>query len=386
TIIVLLTGAFFVPTLTNDVKAQAKPTKTTISKKVTKMEIKRSYYGTLDNEEKVDIYTLVNSHGVELKVTNYGGLVTSLKVPNRTGILEDVVLGYDKLEEYLKSSPYFGALVGRYGNRIAKGKFTLNNRPYTLAVNNGVNHLHGGNVGFDKVAWKPKTRLNKEDVSIALTYYSKDGEEGYPGNLSVEVVYTLTNNNEFKISYSAKTDKATVVNLTHHSYFNLEGEGTGDILKHQLMLNADKFTPVDKTLITTGELKPVKGTPMDFTKLTEIGSRIEQKDNQLIFAKGYDHNWVLNKKGKELSLAAKAYSPKTGIVMDVFTTEPGIQFYSGNFLDGTNIGKKGQPYNFRNGFCLEAQHYPDSPNKPSFPSVVLNPGEKYTQTTIYKFS
>lgn len=373
TSVVLLTTAIFSISISN---AYA----------VTKTSVKKTYYGTLSNGQKADIFTLTNSNGAEIKITNYGGIVTALRVPNKNGVLTDVVLGYNKLNDYVANSPYFGALIGRYGNRIAKGQFKLNNKTYNLAKNNGVNHLHGGNVGFDKVIWKPTTHINKNDVSLILNYTSKDGEEGYPGNLSVKVIYSFTNNNELKISYSAKTDKSTVVNLTHHSYFNLDGEGMGDILKNQLMINANKFTPVDNTLITTGELKSVKNTPMDFTKMVDIGLRINQKDQQLTFGKGYDHNWVLNKKGKELSLAAKAYSPKTGITMDVLTTEPGLQFYSGNFLDGKNIGKKGKPYNFRNGFCLEAQHYPDSPNKPGFPSVTLNPGATYTQTTIYKFS
>jgi aldose 1-epimerase len=298
--------------------------------------------------------------------------------------MEDVVLGYDKLDDYIKDTPYFGALIGRYGNRIAKGKFTLDGKEYTLAVNNGPNALHGGLKGFDKVVWEPKILATPNGPSLELTYVSKDGEEGYPGTLSVKAVYTLTDDNALKLEYTATTDKDTVVNLTHHSYFNLAGKG--DILNHEVMMPADKFTPVDSTLIPTGELKPVDGTPFDFRTPTAIGARIKQDDEQLKFGGGYDHNWVINKPMGQLGLMARVYEPTTGRVMEVWSTEPGLQFYSGNFLDGKNTGKGGWVYQFRNGFCMEPQHYPDSPNQPNFPSVVLKPGQVYQNTILYKFS
>jgi aldose 1-epimerase len=351
-----------------------------------KMSIKKQAFGKTEGGKSVDFYTLTNANGLKAEIMTYGGIVTSLQVPDRNGNLADIVLGYDSLDEYIKNNPYFGALIGRYGNRIGKGKFTLNGVEYTLATNNGPNHLHGGIKGFDKVVWNAEPMQTDQGPALKLTYLSHDGEEGYPGNLSCTVIYTLTNDNELKISYEAETDKATVVNLTHHSYFNLGGHNSGDILGHELMLNADYFTPVDEGLIPTGEIRPVKGTPMDFTKPTAIGARINQDDTQLKYGLGYDHNWVLNKKDAEMSLAAKVYEPKTGRVMEIYTTEPGIQFYSGNFLDGTNVGKGGTAYKHRTGFCLETQHFPDSPNKPNFPSVVLKPSEKYTQLTIHRFS
>lgn len=336
-----------------------------------------------ESGEQVELYTLTNANGVEARIMTYGGTVVSLKVPDRNGKLGDVVLGYDALDGYLKNNPYFGSIVGRYGNRIGKGRFSLNGKQYSLPKNDGENTLHGGIKGFDKVVWKAKEVNSRTGAGLSLTYLSKDGEEGFPGNLSVTVVYTLTNNNELKIDYSATTDKTTVVNLTHHSYFNLAGEG--DILEHELMINAGRFTTVDSGLIPTGELRTVKGTPMDFTKSTAIGARIEHKDEQLTLGKGYDHNWVLNQTGS-LALAARVYEPRSGRVMEVVTTEPGIQFYSGNFLDGSITGKAGQVYKQRYGFCLETQHFPDSPNKPAFPSTVLRPGQRYRTTTIYKFS
>lgn len=351
-----------------------------------KMGIEKQPFGKTEDGTAVDLYTLTNINGVEAKITNYGGTVVSLKVPDRNGKLGDIVLGYDNLEGYLKNNPYFGSIIGRYGNRIAKGKFTLNGVEYTLAQNNGENHLHGGIKGFDKVVWNAREVLGENKVGLELTYLSKDGEEGYPGNLSVTVTYTLNNNNELKIDYAATTDKDTVVNLTHHSYFNLAGAGEGDILDHELMINADKFTPVDSGLIPTGELRSVKGTPMDFTQPIAIGARINQRDEQLTLGNGYDHNWVLNITEGYLTLVARVYEPKTGRVMEVFTTEPGMQFYTGNFLDGSITGKDGKVYHQRYGFCLETQHFPDSPNKPEFPSTVLKPGEKYMTTTIYKFS
>jgi aldose 1-epimerase len=346
--------------------------------------MKKEVFGQTADGKQVQIYTLKNSKEAEVKITNYGGIVVALLVPDRNGKLDDIVLGFEKLDDYLKDNPYFGALIGRYGNRIQKASFKLNGVEYSLATNDHENSLHGGVIGFDKVVWDTETK--KGDNSLTLSYLSKDGDEGYPGNLSVKVVYTLNDSNELKIEYTATTDKPTVINLTHHSYFNLAGAGTSDILNHELFINADKFTPVDSGLIPTGELRNVQSTPMDFTKPIAIGARINQNDDQLKFGKGYDHNWVLNKNDNEISLAAKVYEPSTGRVMEVLTTEPGIQLYTGNFLDGTIIGKNRKRYNHRYGFCLETQHFPDSPNKPEFPKTVLNPGETYKQLTIYKFS
>jgi aldose 1-epimerase len=340
-------------------------------------------FGTADGQP-VDLYVLRNANGALASICNYGGIVVALKVPDRRGQFVDAVLGYDKLEDYLKDTPYFGALIGRYGNRIAKGKFTLDGVEYTLATNNVPNALHGGRKGFDKVVWQARSYVSKLGPALELTYRSKDGEEGYPGTLDVTVVYTLTADNALRADYTAKTDKDTVVNLTQHSYFNLNGEG--DILDHVVFINADQFTPVDSTLIPTGELKPVPGTPFDFRTPTAIGARIGQDDEQLKFGGGYDHNWVIHKSLGKLALMARVAAPKTGIVLEVFSTEPGLQFYSGNFLDGKNVGKSGRVYNFRNGFCMEPQHYPDSPNQPNFPSVVLKPGQVYQNTIIYKFS
>jgi aldose 1-epimerase len=336
--------------------------------------------------QSIAIYTLTNRSGAEARITTYGGIVVSLKVPDRKGKLEDIVLGFDSLDEYVKgNSAYFGALIGRYGNRIGKGSFSLNGVEYKLAVNNGENHLHGGIKGFDKVVWTATDPKVSSGASLILEYLSHDGEEGYPGALRVTVTYTLTDKNELKIDYLATTTKDTVVNLTHHSYFNLAGQGNGDILSHQVMINADRFTPVDSGLIPTGELKLVKGTPFDFSQPAAIGSRINDADEQLKFGKGYDHNFVLNGQMGTLRQAATVFEQTSGRVMEVWTTEPGIQFYTGNFLDG-KPGKGGKPYEFRYGFCLETQHYPDSPNKPDFPTTVLRKGGKYQSTTIYKFS
>jgi len=336
--------------------------------------------------EAVDLYTMTNDKGLVVKVTNYGGIVVSFIVPNRDGKMDDIVLGYNDVDSYVKNNPYFGAIIGRYGNRIGKAKFSLNGKEYKLIANDGENSLHGGKKGFDKVIWDAKEVNNKDAVGVEFSYLSKDGEQGYPGNLKTTVAYWLTNDNEFKIEYTATTDKPTIINLTHHSYWNLAGEGF-DILDHELTINADKYTPVDKGLIPTGKLLTVEGTPMDFRKLTAIGSRIDNDFEQLKLGKGYDHNWVLKqKKEGEMTLAAILYDPKSGRLMNVTTTEPGIQFYSGNFLDGTITGKSGKPYKFRTGLCLETQHFPDSPNKPNFPSVVLKPGEIYKTITIYKFS
>jgi aldose 1-epimerase len=352
--------------------------------------IGKSPFGTVDGKA-VELYTLTNSKGVEMKVTNYGGIVTSLKVPDKAGQMGDIVLGFNDVEGYcspvfLKANPYFGAIIGRYGNRIGGAKFTLDGKECTLAANNGPNNLHGGPMGFHKQIWDAKEIKGKTSAGIEFTYISKDGEEGFPGTMTTKVTYTLTNNNEFRIDYKATTDKPTICNLTHHSYFNLSGEGSGDILGTEIKLNCSKYTPVDSTLITTGEIVDVKGTPFDFRKSTVIGARVNDSNEQLKFGKGYDHNWVIDRKGqKGLVLAATAYDPTSGRSMDVLTTEPGIQMYVGNFLDGTLVGKAGKPYNFRSGFCLETQHYPDSPNKPKWPSVTLRPGKTYKTTTVYKF-
>lgn len=351
-----------------------------------KPKITKGPFGKTADGKAVAIYTLTNSAGSETKIITYGGTVVSLKVPDKNGKMGDVVLGFDSVADYEKQASYIGALIGRYGNRIAKGKFTLNGSEYTLAKNNGENHLHGGPKGFDKVVWSARPFIDADGANLELKYLSRDGEEGYPGNLTVKAVYTLTEQNELKITYSATTDKDTVVNLTHHSYFNLAGAGKGDILDHRLTINADRFTPTDSGSIPTGELRNVKGTPFDFTIPTTIRARIDQADEQLKFGAGYDQNWVLNKTGNEPSLAATVYEPTSGRVMEVFTTEPGMQFYSGNYLDGAIAGKSGQKYPKRSGFCLEAQHFPDSPNQPAFPSTTLKPGQTYTQTTIYKFS
>ena len=350
------------------------------------LNISKESFGVVDGTP-VDLYTLTNSNNITMKVTNYGGIITSLMVPDKNGKNADIVLGFNKVDDYVANSPYFGAIIGRYGNRIAKGKFSIDGEDYTLAVNNGANALHGGLKGFDKVIWDAKTSSNDKSVSLTLHYLSKDGEEGYPGNLDVTVVYTLTNENTLEIQYTATTDKATIVNLTNHSYYNLAGEASGDILNQELMINADYFTPVDSGLIPTGELKPVKDTPFDFTTPHAIGSRIAEDNPQLKAGGGYDHNFVLNKENvSDTVLAATAYEPNSGRFMEIYTTEPGIQFYSGNFLDGTITGKSGTKYGFRNGFCLETQHYPDSPNQPQFPSTVLRPGETYSTKTIEKFS
>jgi aldose 1-epimerase len=343
-------------------------------------------YGKTSDGAQVTIYTLTNAKGVEARIMNYGAIIVSLKVPDRQGHLDDVVLGFDAIDGYLGEHPHFGAVVGRYGNRIAKGHFTLDGHEYTLAINNGANSLHGGNKGFDKQVWTAKTMESKEGPSLALTYVSKDGEEGYPGTLTSTVTYTLTNTNELRLHYQATTDKATVLNLTNHSYFNLAGAGNGDILGHLLTLHADKFTPVDSGLIPTGELRTVDGTPFDFRKPTAIGARINQAEEQVKLGGGYDHNFVVNGAAGTLRPAARVSDPQSGRVLEVLTTEPGVQFYTGNFLDGTIKGKGGKVYNKRFAFCLETQHFPDSPNRPAFPSTVLKPGAKYDTTTVFRFS
>ncbi|HEX5070597.1 MAG TPA: aldose epimerase family protein [Vicinamibacterales bacterium] len=339
---------------------------------------------TPDNQV-VDLITLRNSNGIELTVLTYGGVIKTLRTPDRTGALDDIVLGFDDLPSYLTKSPYFGCLIGRYGNRIAKGRFTLDGTAYTLATNNETNHLHGGNKGWDKAVWKFDTFNNASGVGVVLTHTSPDGDEGYPGEVKAKVTYTLTDQDSLIVDYEATTDKATVINLTQHSYFNLAGTKANDILDHELMLNAGQYTPVDPTLIPTGDIAAVEGTPFDFRTSTPIGARINDKNEQLARGKGYDHNWVLTRTGAGLSEAAKVYEPTTGRTLTISTTEPGIQFYSGNFLDGTLTGKGGRVYPHRSGFCLETQHYPDSPNHPNFPSTVLRPGETYKTQTVFTF-
>lgn len=347
-------------------------------------------FGKTADGKTVWLYTLTNRNGVKAEIITYGGHVVSLTVPDKNGRMGDILLGHDNLEGYLNRStnPYFGCIVGRYGNRIGQAKFTLDGREYTLAANDGVNHLHGGVNGFDRKVWEvKKSTAVGGGATLVLHYVSADMEEGYPGKLDVTVAYTLTKENELRIDYEATADKPTVCNLTNHMYFNLAGQGIGDNSGHELTINADNFTPVDSGLITTGQILPVKGTPMDFTKPTPIGARINADFDQLKYGKGYDHNWVLNKKKPgQMSLAATVYEPTSGRVMEIWTLEPGVQFYAGNFLDGTIVGKGGKTYGHRSAFCLETQHYPDSPNKPDFPSTVLRPGQVYKTSTIHKFS
>jgi aldose 1-epimerase len=347
------------------------------------MSIQKESFGKTKDGTEVQLYTLRNENGMQVKITNYGGIVTSLLTPDKDGKPGDVVLGFDSVagyqsDAYLKSGPYFGALIGRYGNRIAKGQFTLDGKTYTLAKNNGENHLHGGIKGFDKVVWQAEEVPGQQ--ALKLTYVSKDGEEGYPGTLTTHVTYTLTPDNELRIDYEATTDKATPVNLTNHSYFNLAAGQAEDALGHILTLNADRYTVVNASLIPTGELRPVKGTTMSFTEPTAIGARIAQVEG------GYDHNYVLSNTDASMKQAATVYEPTSGRVMEVSTTEPGIQFYSGNFLDGSLTGKNNTVYKKHYGFCLETQHFPDSPNQPTFPSTILKPGDTYKTSTIYKFS
>ncbi len=342
-------------------------------------------FGKLPDGTEARLFTLDNGRGMRATITNYGGIVTSLVVPGRGGQEADVVLGYDSLEAYLRATPYFGALVGRYANRIGHARFTLDGATYTLAANDNGNSLHGGLKGFDKKLWDAEPLRDSAGASLRLHLVSPDGDEGYPGKLDVVVTYTVTDSNELRITYLATTDKPTVLNLSHHGYFNLAGHASGDILGHDLTLAADRFTPVDSLLIPTGELRAVAGTPMDFRTATAIGARIAQDDQQLRFGKGYDHNWVVNGEPGTLRLAASVHDPRSGRTMEVRTTEPGIQFYSGNFLDGSNVGKGGTPYRHRAGFCLETQHFPDSPNHPAFPTTVLRPGQEYRSTTVYRF-
>jgi aldose 1-epimerase len=347
--------------------------------------IQKSTFGKMADGQKVELYTLANRKGMQVAITNYGGTVVRLAVPDRQGKLADVVLGFDDLKGYLGKNPFFGALVGRYANRIGGARFKLNGVEYKLAANDGKNSLHGGLQGFDKKVWKAK-QIPGAEPALELTYVSKDGEERYPGNLTATVVYTLKNNNELEIDYRATSDKDTVVNLTNHSYFNLAGAGKGDILKTEVMINADRFTPVDSTLIPTGELRKVEGTPLDFRQPTAIGARINADDEQMKFGKGYDHNFVLNRTGPGLVLAARAVDPDSGRQLEVYTTQPAVQLYTGNFLDGSVKGKGGIAYGRRSAFCLETQHYPDSPNQPRFPSTELKPGHTYHEVTVFRFA
>ncbi len=349
------------------------------------VETRREAFQKEIDGKKVDLYILKASTGMVVKITNQGGKIVQLLVPDKDNHLGDVVLGYETVDQYVTGRASFGAIIGRYANRIAKGRFTLNGREYQLPVNNGPNHLHGGK-GTHFLVFEAR---QLDARTLQLTYNFKDGEEGYPGNTSLKVVYAVTDDQELRITYEAVTDRPTVVNFTNHAFFNLAGEGRGDILDHELIINADRFTPIDATSIPTGELRAVKGTPMDFIRPARIGARINDSDEQLKFGTGYDHNYVLNKTAGELSFAARLSDPVSGRIMEVYTTEPGMQLYTGNFLTGkapNDVGKGGKPYPVRSAVCLETQHFPDSPNKASFPTTVLNPGQWFTSTTVYKFS
>jgi aldose 1-epimerase len=348
--------------------------------------VSTSDFGQTSEGRPAQLYTLTNANGMQAEVTDYGAILVRLFTPDRQGRLSDIVLGYNRLEDYANDSAYFGAVVGRFGNRIANGEFSLDGVSFTLAQNNGTAHLHGGKIGFDRVLWKAEPLLVNNTVGLELRYPSVDGEEGYPGNLDVTVRYWLTNDNAWKVEYEATTDKATPVNLTQHSYFNLKGEGVGDILDHILSLNAKRFTPTNADLIPTGELRSVSGTPFDFTQPHIIGERLGSADEQLKLAGGYDHNWVIDRSGPGLISAATVYEPTSGRTLEVLTEEPGVQFYCGNFMKGDQVGKTGQTYPHRGGFCLETQHFPDSPNHPYFPSTILRPGSRYHTSTVFKFS
>lgn len=349
------------------------------------LSMTRSPFGTLPDGQAVEAFTLTNANGMEVKAITYGGIITSLKVPDKAGHIGDVVLGYDTLQGYLDKSPFFGTIVGRYGNRIGKGQFTIDGTTYTLPRNNGENHLHGGPQGFDKKVWKAEPFERADGVGIVFTHTSPDGDMGYPGTLQARVTYTLTPDNTLRFDYEATTDRTTPVNLTQHTYFNLAGAGNGDILGHEIAFVADRYTPVDKGLIPTGELASVEGTPFDFRKATTIGARIDADHAQIALGGGYDHNMVFTRTGAGLERVVSVHEPTTGRTMDMATTQPATQFYTGNFLDGTITGKDGKVYPKRSGFCLETQHYPDSPNKPLFPTTLLKPGETYRQSTAYTF-
>jgi aldose 1-epimerase len=373
-------------TLSVQCKSDKKMDATTTQEAKDSVTIVKSDYGTTPKGEKVDSYKLKNQNGMEVDIITFGGRITDLKVPNKDGVSENVVIGFNSLAQYEKENPFFGALIGRYGNRIAKGKFSLDGKNYQLAINNAPNALHGGPQGFFNVVWKADEAKSGNTASLKLSYLSKDGEEGYPGNLQVYVTYTLTNDNQLEVLYEATTDKKTVVNLTQHSYFNLSGDFSKTILDHEITLNADKIVPVDATLIPTGKLDDVTNTPFDFRKPKLVGKEIDAKNEQIERGKGYDHCWVLNNPEKSKTVIATAYHPASGRVLEVTTDEPGIQFYSGNFLDGTLPNPKGGTFAHRTGFCLETQHYPDSPNQKDFPTTVLNPGENYKTKTTFKFS
>jgi aldose 1-epimerase len=350
-------------------------------------ELKKLPFGKLANGTPVFLYVLTNENGMQVSITNFGARIVSIKVPDRHGKLGDVVLGYDSLEGYVRDTSYFGAVAGRYANRIAKGRFTLDGVTYHLPINNGPNSLHGGKIGFDKLVWQPRELATAKNPALELTLVSPNGDQGYPGTLHVSVIYTLTERNALRIQYRATTDKATVINLTNHSYFNLNGQGNGDILPTVITINANEYTPTDKTQIPTGQIASVKGTPFDFRKPAAIGARINENNPQLKIAGGYDQNWIINRDHKTgLVLAARAYDPRSGRVLTVYTTQPGLQFYTGNFLNGSAHGKDGKVYERRYGFTMETQHYPDSPNHPNFPSTVLKPGQVYQQTTVFQFS
>lgn len=348
--------------------------------------INKEHWGRLESGEPIYLYTLRNENGIEARITHFGGRLVVLKSPDRNGKLDDIVLGFDNLDGYLGKNPYFGALVGRYANRIAHGQFSLDGKQYSLARNNGENSLHGGLKGFDKVAWTAHESSSNGSPALELTYLSADGEEGYPGNLRTTVRYTLTPENELRIAYEATTDKDTVLNLTNHSYFDLSGQASGRIVDCEVQINADRFTPVNAHLIPTGELRPVAGTPFDFRQPAVIGSRIDQDDEQIKYGWGYDHNYVLNRTGGEISFAARTVDPQSGRVLEVWTTQPGMQFYTGNHLDGSVAGKNGVIYGFRSGVCFETQHFPDSPNQPEFPSTELKAGQHYQGVTLFRFS
>jgi aldose 1-epimerase len=342
-------------------------------------------FGRTPDGKAVEVYTLRNARGMVVRAITYGAIIQAIRVPDRAGRLDDVTLGYDSLPGYLTDSPYFGAVVGRYANRIARGRFALEGRTYRLATNNGPNHLHGGLKGFDKVVWKAESFQRGDIVGVKFQHTSPDGDEGYPGTVQTSVTYTLTPDNQLLVEYRATTDRATPVNLSQHSYFNLAGEGSGPILDHVLTIDAGRYTPVDSTLIPTGELAPVANTPFEFREPTPIGARIGQNHPQLQYGKGYDHNFVLERSGSGLTHAVRVLEPRTGRTLDIFTTEPGLQFYSGNFLDGSIKGKSGHVYGHRTALVLETQHFPDSPNHPNFPSTILRPGQEYRSKTIFEF-
>jgi len=350
-----------------------------------KVSITKSLYGITKDNKKVNLYSFKTENGMQVDIINYGGIITSLKVPDKKGEIKDIVLGYNKLEDYITESPYFGSIIGRYGNRIAKGKFNLNGNEYKLATNNDENHLHGGNIGFDKVIWKSETKIDSNSSSLILKYLSTDMEEGYPGNLDTTVIYEIKNDNSIEITYQAKTDKTTIVNLTQHSYFNLSGDYNQSILNHKIKINADQFLPVNKSLIPTGDKLDVSMTPFDFRNFKKIEKDINVDDLQLNYGNGYDHCWVLNDSENGYRLIASAFDEESGRLMEVYSDQPGLQFYTGNFLDGSLPQKKEGFYNFRSGFCLETQHFPNSPNQSDFPSVILNPNETYYSKTSYKF-